>query len=150
INAGFQREIVKDFVLSADFVYRHFIHLGFTSDLNHYESIRGPVIPRCVGEAQMSDPRALCSNGSINIQESAGTATYKGLLLRADKRFSHGFQLLGSYAYSHNNGTNTGSGFDLDNRLSNVGPLATDYTQIANLAGVVELPLRLQFGFNLS
>lgn len=71
-------------------------------------------------------------------------------MLRADKRFSQGFQMLGSYAYSSNNGTNAGNGFDLDNRLANVGPLATDYTQIANLAAVVQLPWRFQSGFNLS
>jgi hypothetical protein len=150
INAGVQRQIAADFIISADFAYRHFIHLGSTPDLNHFESVRGPVIPRCVGEAQMNDPHLFCSNGSINILESSGRATYKGLLLRAEKRFSHRFQLLASLAYSSNNGTNTGNGFDLDNRLANVGPLTTDYTRIANIAGVVQLPWRFDSGFNFS
>src|SRR5262249_41274454 len=72
VNAGIQRQIATDFVVSADFVYRHFIHLGATSDLNHFDSVRGPVIPKCTGEAQMNDPRVICSNGAINIQESSG------------------------------------------------------------------------------
>src|SRR6185295_12567262 len=46
--------------------------------------------------------------------------------------------------------TNTGNGFDLDNRLANVGPLTTDYTRIANVAGVVQLPWRFESGFNFS
>ena len=86
-----------------------------------------------------------------------GRATYKGLLVRADKRFSRGFQLLGSWAYSSNTGTNSvrgdGSlspGFNLDDWLGNRGPLDYDITHIVNLAGVVQLPWRFQLGFNFS
>src|SRR5262249_40730402 len=83
----------------------------------------------------------------------AGRVTYKGLLLRADKRLSHGFQLLGSYAYSSNTGTNgtgAGSGFNLDNWFENRGPVVTDLTHIANLACVVQLPCRFELGLNFS
>ena len=48
-------------------------------------------------------------------------ATYKGLLLRAEKRFSHGFQALASYTYSSNTGTSFRDGFNLDNWLQNSG-----------------------------
>jgi len=120
-------------------------------DLNHYNSIRGPVIAACTA-AQQNDPGAICSRGPINVQEWEGRATYKGLLLRLDKRLSHGFQLLGSYAYSSNTGTgtNTVNGFNLDNWLQNTGPLDNDFTQIANLAAVVDLPARFQLGINFS
>ena len=147
---GVQREIARDFVASADFAYRHFVHVfGPPLDLNHFNSTRGPVIPVC-NAAQRNDPRALCSLGPINVQEFPARATYKGLLLRADKRFSHGFQILGSYAYSSNTGTNTGNGFNLDNWLQSNGPLATDLTHILNLAGVVRLPSRFELGLNFS
>jgi hypothetical protein len=150
LNAGIQRQIARDFVLSADFVYRHFIHLSmFGGDLNHFNSVLGPVIPKCVG-AQANDPQAICSNGQINFNEAAGRATYKGLLLRADKRLSHRFQVLGSYAYSSNIGTNTGSGYNLYDRLANVGPLSTDFTQIANIAGMAQLPRRFELALNFS
>jgi hypothetical protein len=91
-------------VLSADFAYRHFEHLTLGNvDLNRYNSflngVRNPVIPICTA-TRKTDPQAICSRGSIDAQEWQGRATYKGLLLRADKRFSHGFQVLGSYAYS--------------------------------------------------
>jgi hypothetical protein len=160
VNLGIQKEIARDFVVSTDFAYRHFIHLalggdpvtGGAIDLNHFESARGPVIPKCVG-TQRDDPQALCSNGAINVQVAAGRVTYKGLLLRADKRLSHGFQLLGSYAYSSNTGTNgtgAGSGFNLDNWFQNRGPVATDITHIVNLAGVAQLPSRFELGLNFS
>jgi len=84
------------------------------------------------------------------VREGAGRETYKGLLLRAEKRFSHGFQFLGSYAYSRNTGNDNGSGFNLDNWLQNSGPLSTDFTHILNLAGVAQLPWRFELGLNFS
>jgi hypothetical protein len=154
VSIGAQRQVVRDFVVSGDFVYRHFIHQGLLADLNHFDSVRGSAIPRCVG-AQKDDPFALCSNGSINVLEAAARETYEGFLLRADKRFSHGFQLLGSWAYSKNTGTNAtgtgaGPGFSLDNWLQNRGPLTQDLTHIVNLAGVTQLPWRFELGLNFT
>jgi carboxypeptidase family protein len=148
-SVGVQREIARDFVLSADFAYRHFIHLNQAIDLNHFNSTRGPVIPVC-SAAQRNDPRALCSLGPVLVRMAAGRATYEGLLMRAEKRFSHGFQILGSYAFSSQTGTNTGNGFNLDNWLQNNGPLPTDFTHILNLAGVTRLPWRFELGLNFS
>jgi hypothetical protein len=152
VSVGLQRKIARDFVVSADVAYRHFIHLGLGPsgiDLNHFNSTRGPVIPVC-SAAQRDDPQALCSTGAINVQESAARAAYKGLLLKADKRFSHGFQLLASYAFSRNTGTNTANGFNLDNWLANRGPLPTDLTHILNVAGVTRLPGGFGLSFNFS
>lgn len=152
VNLGLQREIARDFVLSADFAYRHFVHVpqnGGAIDVNHFNSTRGPVIPACTA-AQRNDPETLCSLGPINVYEAPYRSTYKGLLLRAEKRFSRGFQVLGSYAYSSNTGNNTGSGFNLDNWLQNNGPLPVDLRHILNLASVVQLPRRLELGLNFS
>ena len=157
VNVGVQRQVAREFVMSADFVYRHFDHLGMGQlDLNHFDSARGPMVPKCEG-AQRNDPQALCSTGPIRVQMNAGRTTYKGLLVRADKRFSHGFQLLGSWAYSSNTGTYVAGGdgglipgFNLDDWLGNRGPLDRDITHIVNLAGVVQLPWRFQLGLNFS
>ena len=148
-SIGIQREIARDFVVSADLVYRHFVHLGMGVDLNHFNSTQGPAIPLCTA-AEKSDPQAICSLGPINVQEMAARAIYKGLLLKADKRLSHGFQILGSYAFSRNAGTNTGNGFDLDNWQLNQGPLASDETQILNLAGTTRLRYGFELGLNFS
>jgi hypothetical protein len=150
-SIGVQREIARDFVLSADFAYRQFWHLtlGGAVDLNHFNSIRGPTISRC-DDSQRNDPQAICSLGPINVQEWEGRATYRGLLLRADKRFSHRFQMLASYAYSSNTGTNNGPGFNLDNWPQNAGPLPSDFTQMLNVAGAAELPRGFKLGLNFS
>ena len=152
VNVGVQRELARNFVATADFVYRHFIHGGLGAggiDLNHFNSTRGPVIPQCSG-AQRNDPAALCSTGAINVWQSTSTQTYKGLLLRADKRLSDRLQVLASYAYSSNTGTPQGAGFNLDNWHENPGRLATDFTHIANVAGVLQMPWRFELGFNFS
>lgn len=158
VSAGVQREIARNFVLSADFVYRHFVHLEDAAvDLNHYnrDSVRGPVIQKCVG-AQAKDPDAICSTGSINVKEDYQRATYKGLLVRADRRFSRNFQVLGSYAYSSDRGTNSsnlanaGSGFNLDNLLENTGPLPTDITHSLNIAGVIRFPRGIEASVNFA
>ncbi len=148
-DIGVQRQVTRDFVVSADFAYRHFTHLGWSLDLNHFNS-GSPVIPKCVTATQQNDPHALCSTGPINVFEAAGTATYKGLLFRADKRFSHGFQLLGSYAYSSNIGNSNSNGFNLTNWLQNRGPLPTAFTHILNVAGVAHLRWGLELGLNFS
>jgi len=150
-SAGIQREVARDFVLSADFAYRHFVHLtlGGAVDLNHFNSNAGPVIPVCTA-SQRNDPQAICSVGAIDAQEWRGRATYRGLLLRADKRFSRGLQVLASYAYSHNTGTNNGNGFNLYNWLQNTGPLQNDYPHILNIAGITQLPGHVELGLNFA
>ncbi len=152
-GVGVQRQFARDFVLSADFVYRHFVHMfregALALDLNHYDSSRGPVIPKCIS-AQKDDPRILCSNGAIQVLDASGLSTYKGLLLRAEKRYSSGFQALASYTYSRNTATGSRNGFDLDTWLANRGPSDFDVTQIFNLAGVARLPWRLEMGLNFS
>jgi hypothetical protein len=152
-SIGLQRQVARDFVVSTDLVFRHFVHTAREGsvllDLNHFYSIRGPVIQPCVG-AQATDPLAICSLGSINIMEAPGRATYKGLLLRAEKRFAHGFQALASYAYSSNTGTSFRNGFNLDNWLQNTGPTDFDYTHIANVAAIAQLPWQFELALNFS
>lgn len=74
-SRGLQRELACDLVVSADFVFRHIIHGGMGPvglDLNHFNSVRGPVIPRCSG-AQQNDPHALCSTGPIQVWQSTSS-----------------------------------------------------------------------------
>jgi hypothetical protein len=85
-NIGMQREVARDFVVSADFVYRFFINSFSSFDYNRFNSSRGPIIPLCVG-AQNDDPKTLCSSGAITVFNDSGRAKYRGLLVRAEKRF---------------------------------------------------------------
>ena len=152
VNAGVQRELVRGLVVSADIVYRRFVNVpqnGGSFDVNHFNGVLGPAIRRCEA-AEQTDPAASCSRGAINVYVAPYRFTYRGLLLRADKRFNRGWQLLGSYALSRNSGTNAGSGFDLENWLLNTGPSSNDVTHVLNIAGVAQLPWRFDLGLNYS
>jgi len=152
VNFGVQREIAHDFVISADFVVRQFSHRGTPPgliDTNHFSSVRGPVLHNC-SDAEQTDPSALCSLGPISLTSGIGGATYRGLLVRADKRFSHEFQFLASYAYSSNVGDNFDPGFNNDKPLDNSGPLDRDFRHILSLCGIAELPKRFRVGLFVS
>jgi hypothetical protein len=151
-STGVRRQVTRSFELGADFVVRRFVHVGIGAvDANRFRSARGPLLPVCTA-AQRNDPNALCSIGVINVSQPVGLATYKGLLVRAEKRMSAGHWFQVSWAYSSNVGTSgTGApGFNLDNWHENTGPLSTDLPHIFNAAGSVRLPWRLEMGVNFS
>jgi hypothetical protein len=143
-SIGIQRKVGADFVVSADFVVRQFVHLGTgATDFNHFLSAHGRVLPLCVG-TQRTDPSALCSLGPISVFAPYGRARYVGLLMRAEKRFTRHWQLLLSYAYSSDVGNSFANGFDNDHPLSNYGPLDRDIRHILSFSGVVQLPRQFQ------
>ena len=162
VSLGTQREIANNIVLNADVVWKAFNHTFINGiDYNHWNSLRGPVIPACTS-AKRNDVTAICSNGNIYFDTTIGRAHYKGLLVRAEKRFSGRAQFLASYAlgsYVGTNGTGTGTteasggrvfGFNNDNWFDNYGPLPTDLRHILNLSGFADLPWRVQIAFNVS
>ena len=90
VHAGVQREIARNVVVSADLVYRRFTDVplnGGVIDLNLFNSVRGPVIRACT-PSELTEPSILCSRGAINVYVAPYWSTYKGLLLRAEKRLS--------------------------------------------------------------
>ena len=145
---GIQRQLMRDFVLSADFVTRRFRHIGTgTSGIDYNRFLpNGGVLPLCTA-AQRSDPKALCSLGPVYGFTAIGKARYEGLLLRAEKRLSRRWQFLGSYAWASNVGNSFGNGFDNTSWLSNYGPLDRDIRHILNLSGVLQLPKSFQLGW---
>jgi len=121
INAGSQREIVRNLAVSIDYVMRRGVHFGafeqFFPDLNRWNNfapgytlgpsgavnqaslVRTPVIPACVG-AQNRDPKAQCSLGPIQYGLPGILSRYSALQVKVDKRFSNSFQFTGAYALS--------------------------------------------------
>jgi hypothetical protein len=121
INAGVQREIVRNLAVSADFVMRRGVGFGtfelFFPDLNRWNDfapsyalladgsvnplslIRTPVIPAC-STANRSNPQAQCSNGPIQYGLPGILSRYSALQVKVDKRFSNSFQFTGAYALS--------------------------------------------------
>jgi hypothetical protein len=124
LAAGVQRELAPSLVLSLDFVLRSQRNVGgftgaFGSDRNRFNRprvtgvdpetgavsfVRDPVIPACTAEqARALDPRDQCSTGPIVVYDSGGTALYRGLHAKLDKRLSR-LQLTASYALAWNTG----------------------------------------------
>ncbi len=162
LTLGVQRELPGGIILNADVVWKRFVHTFINGiDYNRWNSAGGPVIPSCTGQ-QRNDVTAVCSNGNIYFDTTIGRARYKGLLVRAEKRFSGRAQFLASYAlgsYVGTNGTGTGTsenpggrafGFNNDDWFENYGPMPTDLRHILNLSGFVELPRRFQLSFSVS
>jgi carboxypeptidase family protein len=161
INLGVQRELARDLVLSADFAWRRFLHTYLPGiDYNRFNrrinGVQTPVIPVCTSE-QRNDVTAVCSAGPITFDSTSGTADYKGLLVRLEKRFSRRTQFLVSYALGSFKGTNglggvafPGTGFNNDNWSESYGPLPTDQRQTLNLSGFVDLPWQFQVSFSVS
>jgi len=133
--------------VQADVVYRKMQHgtpggfFGTSVDYNRFNAIDGPVIPRCATTAQANDPAAQCSAGPINFWWPGAEATYKGLLVRLDKRFSRRYQFTGSYALQSSR-----SILDITQNLNDYfatyGPDQPRHN--LTLSGMVDLPGRVQ------
>jgi hypothetical protein len=150
LSAGMQRQVTSDFAVTADFAFRHYIHEKLRGvDLNHYNSVNGPVIPACP-PALAIVPGVACSNGPIQATISGGNGTYKALLVRADKRFSHRHQVQVAYALQSDRNIYGLNQLDtpitnLNNWMQNVGPSSPRH--VLNISGMVELPGALQVSF---
>ena len=141
LSVGVQRELSNDFVFSADFVFRQFLHQRIRgTDFNHFNSLQGPVIPLCQG-AQALNPTAECSNGRIDYDVSGARSQYKGLLMKLDKRFSRRYQLTASYALQSSIGYN--GLYDDSHWNASNGPQLSH--NLFNFAGVIDLPWGFQF-----
>jgi Carboxypeptidase regulatory-like domain len=147
VSLGVERQLRDDLMLSADFVFRQFLHTQMGTDLNHYYSTAGPVIPACTSFNDVLNPMTPCSNGEIEANISGGTSHYIGLLMSLNKRFSHRTSGTLSYAYADQtgfNGVTSGIGvIDLNNWGASYGPQAGHQTLTGSI--VVDLPWNFEF-----
>jgi hypothetical protein len=149
VTAGVQREIWRDFVLTADFVYQRFANISSSyigvQDVNHFYAARGPALPVCSAQ-QKSDPEAQCSLGPITESRAFGHGDYKGFLFRGEKRYTGTWQMLASYSYAAAYGNGFTSGYNNDDPLANYGPVNSDFRHILAISGVLRLPWQLRSG----
>jgi len=141
-SIGIQRELRPDLVLSADFVFRQYMHQLINGpDLNHFNSVEGPVIPKC-GPGQALIVPLECSVGPLEAEISGGRSHYKGLLMKLDKRFSHRTTATLAYAYADAVGFN--GLIDNSNYFASWGPQSGHQTLTGSLVAF------LPFGIQLS
>jgi hypothetical protein len=152
MSVGVERQLPLDIVLTADYARKVSVNTSIGErDLNHAAYYANgtpqPVIPACA-PSQLFVPGPECSSGPITFWEDEGRAVYNGLLVRAQKRFAHGFQLLASYAYQDNKADTSNTIYNELNWASGFAPVLA--RQNLNVAGIVHLPWRLELGFNSS
>ena len=139
-SIGVQRELRSDLVLSADFVFRQYMHQLINGpDLNHYNSVQGPVIPACKPGQALLVPFE-CSVGPLEAEISGGRSHYKGLLMKLDKRFSKRTTATLAYAYADQVGYN--GLIDDSNYFASWGPQAGHQTITGSI--VAFLPYGIQ------
>ncbi len=116
VNAGVQREIIRNLSVSVDYVMRRGVKFGayegYWEDLNRWNRFSGytlnpatgvalptrnPVLPVCTG-TQATDPKAQCSLNAIYYGQPGILSRYSALQVKVDKRFSQAFMLTAAYA----------------------------------------------------
>lgn len=102
-SLGIQRDLGHDFVISADWARRQGENVSLSEvDYNLFSRYEGsttpvPVIPLCKTTPDYN-PADECSSGAITFWTDEGRAIYEGLLVKVQKRLSHRYQFVASYA----------------------------------------------------
>lgn len=129
---GYSREITKDFSVHVDGVYMHTLHDWRNADLNY---------PNAAGV------RPLTAWARILDHEPISQSKYKGMYVRAEKRFARRYQFLVSYTLASARDDNpqgavtTPSNYNLD-----WGPANIDRRHALVASGSVELPGKVTLG----
>jgi len=151
-NFNVQRQLSNSMALTVAYVGSKGTHLRISRNLNQFGLSNGalvrpfatlspdsPIVPAsCVNQLT-------CNLGNITEIDSAGNSNYNGLWVTLEKRISHGFQFLASYAYSKsidNNSLNS-QGTILQNGLDvndNRGPSDFDVRHRFVISGFYQLP----------
>jgi Carboxypeptidase regulatory-like domain/TonB dependent receptor len=94
-----QRELFRNFTVTAGYVGSHGVHLAFHADeINQIQptlSSAGYLWPTAGGTRLFPN-----IGGQVSAVMWSGSSTYQGFNLNAIKRLSHGFQIQGSYTYA--------------------------------------------------
>jgi hypothetical protein len=152
-NIGVQHEFGRDMLLSVDWARTQGENVNLSElDLNHFGRTvdrLSPIIPVCT-RAQVADPSAECSTGSITFWTPEGRSVYDALLVKFQKRFSNHYQFIVSYALQKlvtiNGATGSNPVADLDNYFASYGNSGALPRQNLTIAGTANLP----WGFKLS
>jgi len=165
VDAGVQREVMRNLAVSVDFTMRRSVGFGAFEldfpDINRFfrvasytipstgtvtdaNRVFNPVIPRCVaGQPATStlsaaNPLGQCSTGPIQYGLSGILSRYSALQIKVDKRFSKGVQFTAAYALAHY--TTFGAVSSYDNPFDGTGVSTGNPKHRFTFSGIWELP----------
>jgi outer membrane receptor protein involved in Fe transport len=143
---GFQRELWKDWVVTADYIGTRGRHFQRQVEVNRLPS--GTPCPASPGPAT---PRVNCAFDSVIETQTIANTQFDGLLATVNKRFTNHFQFLASYTLSRSlNEDNDLLGFisassNPSNHGIDFGPSPNDSRHRLVLSGVFDLPFGVEF-----
>ncbi|HUI82366.1 MAG TPA: carboxypeptidase regulatory-like domain-containing protein, partial [Bryobacteraceae bacterium] len=150
INAGIQRDLGHNMVLTADYAMRQGENvsqseLDWNLNSRYINGVQTPVIPTCK-PAQLFVVGQECSTGPITFWTPYGHSRYNGLLLKLNKRLSQHLQFTASYQLAKQNADTSPQ--DLLNYNASYGATIPRHT--LNVAGTYVLPWGFQLSMNMS
>ena len=137
---GIQRQVFTDLSVSADFAYAEGFHLYWFENQN-------PLKPGTSGTTN-ERPNPDKTIGDLPFVNDGGHNRYKGLYVKAQKRYSHGWAVEVAYTLSKGEGNceagDANSASNNESRWFDSGPLNTDALHKLNVSGIFDLPLKFQ------
>lgn len=129
---GYSREIVRDFSVHLDGVYMHTLRDWRTMDVNY---------PNAAGVRPLPDFARILDHESISQYK------YKGLYVRAEKRFAKRYQFLVSYTLANNRDDNPQAQVTNQSNYSlDWGPANIDRRHSLVASGSTNLPWKFNLG----
>jgi len=147
-NIAFQKQVAADWLISATYLGNKTTHQWLGQELN--PAVFGPGATTGNTEARRVFVRANPTTGkyfgSTIMVDDSGNASYNGLLLSANHRFSSHFSVLANYTWSHcfNQGDTSQDIINYyqnpNNRRAEWASCAADRRQLVNISAVTQTP----------
>ena len=141
-NFNLQREIARDWLITAGYVGTHGTHIPFLRDINAAVYVPGQSTVSNVNQRRPMYPYF----SRFSRIESVVNSSYNSLQASLDRRFSRGFSVLMSYTFSKTLTdlntvlTNSGGSPDPDNLRAEWGPASFDRTHAFTTSWVWDVP----------
>ena len=150
-NIAYQRQMSANWGITLSYVGNKTSHLWLTREVDPAVYIPGASTTTNTNQRRvlfLSNAAQGVFYSNLSLLDDGGNATYHGLLISAEKRFSRGFSMFANYTWSHclNEGEDyealgVQSGYqNPNNRVADRGDCASDRRHSVNLSQVWDTP----------